>query len=153
MRKIKKIIVHCSDSAFGDVKEIDRWHRERGFSLIGYNYVICNGHRTSKSEYSTEVDGLIEYGRTIGMEGAHCYGHNRDSIGVCLIGKKEFTKTQKIKLDQLLKSLMLEYNLCPKDVYGHCELDPYKTCPNMDMHVVRASLIGTEHPINEKMEA
>lgn len=147
MRAIRKIIVHCSDSDFGDVREIDRWHRERGFSLIGYHYVLCNGYRTGKSEYSTEVDGLVEYGRTEGMEGAHCYGHNRDSIGVCLIGKKIFTPTQEIKLVELLKRLMVEHNLCPKDVYGHYEFDPGKTCPNMDMDLVRASLLPKEHPI------
>lgn len=148
MRRINKLIVHCSDSTFGDAREIDRWHRERGFSLIGYHYVICNGHRTGKSEYSTEVDGLVEYGRTVGMEGAHCFGHNRDSIGICLIGKTEFTKTQRIQLEQLLKRLMAEYELCPKDVFGHYEFDPGKTCPNMDMHLLRASLLPGGHPIS-----
>ena len=148
MRTIRKLIVHCTDSAFGDVREIDRWHRERGFSLIGYHFVLCNGHRTGKSEYSTEVDGLIEYGRTVGMEGAHCYGHNRDSIGICLVGKKEFTNTQMLSLNALLKRLMAEYKLCPKDVYGHYEFEPGKTCPNLDMDLIRAGLLGTEHPIS-----
>ena len=148
MRRINKLIVHCSDSPFGDAREIDRWHRERGFSLIGYHYVVCNGHRTGKSEYSTEVDGLVEYGRTVGMEGAHCYGHNRDSIGICVVGKTEFTRTQKIALSQLLKRLMAEYELCPKDVFGHYEFDPGKTCPNMDMNLLRASLLPGGHPIS-----
>lgn len=150
MRPIRKLIIHCSDSDFGDVREIDRWHRERGFSLIGYHYLICNGHRTAISGYSTEVDGLIEYGRTVGMEGAHCYGHNRDSIGICLIGKTEFSNTQMIKLHYLVRSLMLEYRLGPKDVYGHYEFDPGKTCPNLDMDAIRAGLEEKEleHPIS-----
>ncbi len=147
MRTIRKLIVHCSDSPFGDVREIDRWHRERGFALIGYHYVVCNGYRTGKSEFSTEVDGLIEYGRTEGMEGAHCYGHNRGSIGICLIGKTEFTKTQLVKLEGLLTKLMKDYGLCPKDVFGHYELDPGKTCPNMDMDLLRAQLLPDDHPL------
>lgn len=148
MTPIRKLIVHCSDSTFGDVKEIDRWHQERGFSLIGYHFVLCNGHRTGKSEYSTEVDGLIEYGRPVGMQGAHCLKHNRDSLGICLIGKKDFSKTQLIVLNQLLKRLMTEYKLCPKDVYGHYEFEPGKTCPNMDMDLVRAGLLAEEHPLS-----
>src|SRR3972149_8779111 len=89
MRDIKKIIVHCSDSTFGDARAIDRWHRERGWECVGYHWILCNGHRTSMSEYSTEVDGLIEPGRPARMVGAHCKGHNADSIGICLIGEKE----------------------------------------------------------------
>lgn len=148
MRQIKKLIIHCSASEFGDAKEIDRWHREKGWDCIGYHFVICNGFRTSKSEYSTEVDGLIEPGRPVSMIGAHCKGQNADSIGICLIGVKDFTKTQMIKLDELLKRLMKEYGLCPKDVFGHYEFEPHKTCPNLDMDLVRAGLIGAEHPIS-----
>lgn len=153
MRPIRKIIIHCSDSEFGDVKAIDYWHRtdpEKLFSLIGYHFILCNGHRTAKSEYSTEVDGLIEYGRTEGMEGAHCRagGNNRNSIGICLIGKKDFTKTQMVVLMQFLKKKMAEYKLCPKDVFGHYELDPGKTCPNLDMDLLRANLLDELHPVS-----
>jgi len=148
MRDIKKIIVHCSDSTFGDARAIDRWHRERGWECVGYHWILCNGHRTSMSEYSTEVDGLIEPGRPVSMIGAHCKGHNADSIGICLIGKKEFTKTQMIKLREVLKALMLEYGLKPQDLYGHCEFEPGKTCPNLDMDLIRAGLMGQEHPVN-----
>ena len=151
MRPIKKIILHCSDSEFGDAAEIDRWHRERGFQCIGYNFVILNGVRKANGEYSTEDDGLVEQGRPISMDGAHCYGHNHDSIGVCLVGKKEFTKTQTLKRDSLLKRLMKEHGLCPKDVYGHYEFDAGKTCPNMDMDLVRVGLLPQEHPISTEM--
>lgn len=152
MRPIRKIIVHCSDSEFGDAKEIDRWHRERvpPFECIGYHLVILNGVRKAHGEYSTEDDGLIEQGRPVSMVGAHCEGHNSDSIGICCVGKKDFTKTQKIKLTATIKALMKEYGLCPADVFGHCEMDTAhgKTCPNMDMDLVRAGLIEPEHPLS-----
>ena len=43
MNKIDSIIIHCSATRAGQdltEKDIDRMHRARGFSQIGYNYVI-----------------------------------------------------------------------------------------------------------------
>ena len=60
MRKIDTIVVHCSDSAWGSAKVIDQWHRDRGWRMIGYHYVINNGHQSSKAKYNPEKDGLLE---------------------------------------------------------------------------------------------
>ncbi|MCH5347505.1 MAG: N-acetylmuramoyl-L-alanine amidase, partial [Muribaculaceae bacterium] len=76
MRKISKIIVHCSATPAGrevSVAEIDRWHRARGFNEIGYHYVIG-------------LDGQVHRGRAVEKVGAHCSGQNAESIGVCYIG-------------------------------------------------------------------
>lgn len=76
MRHINLIIVHCSATPAGrDVMAADirRWHKKRGFSDIGYHYVI-------------RLDGTVETGRDISRPGAHCLGHNRDSVGVCYVG-------------------------------------------------------------------
>ena len=73
MRKIKQIIVHCSATKEGQdfkAKDIKRWHFERGFSDIGYHYVV-------------DLDGTIEEGRSLELIGAHTKGQNRDSIGIC----------------------------------------------------------------------
>ena len=43
MRVIDTIVIHQSDSAFGNAAVIDEWHRERGWSGIGYHWVILNG--------------------------------------------------------------------------------------------------------------
>ena len=48
-------------------------HRARGFSQIGYNYVI-------------DLDGTIEAGRPLTIAGAHCVGYNDHSVGICYIG-------------------------------------------------------------------
>ena len=43
MRKINKIILHCSATPEGrehNVEDIRRWHLRRGFSDIGYHYLI-----------------------------------------------------------------------------------------------------------------
>ncbi|MBS4867749.1 MAG: N-acetylmuramoyl-L-alanine amidase [Parabacteroides merdae] len=76
MKKIDSIIIHCSATRAGQdikAKDIDRMHRARGFSQIGYNYVI-------------DLDGTIEAGRPLTIAGAHCIGYNDHSVGICYIG-------------------------------------------------------------------
>jgi N-acetyl-anhydromuramyl-L-alanine amidase AmpD len=73
---VKYIAVHCSaskPSVYVDAKVIDRWHRERGFLKIGYHFVI-------------KRDGTVEKGREINEIGAHVYGYNSVSVGICLAG-------------------------------------------------------------------
>ena len=60
MNNIDSIIIHCSATRAGQAfkaKDIDRMHRDRNFSMIGYHYVI-------------DLDGTIEEGRPLSMEGA-----------------------------------------------------------------------------------
>lgn len=75
-RYINEIIVHCSATPEGKdftVTDIKKWHLARGFSDIGYHYVIYR-------------DGSVHTGRDESKIGAHCTGHNSYSIGVCYIG-------------------------------------------------------------------
>jgi N-acetylmuramoyl-L-alanine amidase len=79
MREINKIIVHCSATREGEnfeVAEIRKWHLARGFSDIGYHFYI-------------DLYGQIHKGRDIAKIGAHCKGHNRNSIGICYCGGVE----------------------------------------------------------------
>ena len=80
MREINKIIIHCSATREGenfDVAEIRKWHVEgRGWSDIGYHFYI-------------DLYGEIHKGRDIAKIGAHCKGHNRNSIGICYCGGVE----------------------------------------------------------------
>ena len=143
MREITKIILHCSASNFGDAKLINDWHLYKGWDGIGYNYVVTNGY-TSYSDYThntmTNIDGGIEVGRDITLTPAHCYGHNRHSIGVCLIGVKDFSDIQLSESIILVRKLMKEYNLKIEDIFGHCEFNDEKTCPNFDMNKYRNML-------------
>ena len=107
MREINKIIIHCSDSEFGSKKLIDKWHKERGWDGCGYHYVITNGIDDYMVKYNKNHDGLVQEGRPIEKMGAHVKGHNKDSIGICLIGKSNFTPAQLyVSLPQLLRDLM-----------------------------------------------
>ena len=134
MRTINEIIIHCSATVEGKdftVKDIDRWHQQRGFKMVGYHYVI-------------RLDGTIEQGRPLEQAGAHCKGHNTHSIGICYIGgldtdgkpKDTRTKAQRDMLWALVKSLKVKY---PKaTIHGHNEF-ANKACPCFD---VRAEFRG-----------
>ena len=76
MRAIRKIVVHHSASPAVSMEKIEQWHIERGFSEVGYHYVIQAG-------------GFVRLGRKLDRVGAHCKGHNSDSIGVCVVGSFE----------------------------------------------------------------
>lgn len=127
MREITEIIVHCSATKEGGeyhASDIDRWHKQRGFNKIGYHYVVA-------------LDGTIEGGRAESEVGAHCVGHNKNSIGVCYIGglsadgkpKDTRTDAQKRALEQLLRHLVKKY---PKaTIHGHRDF-ANKACPSFD---------------------
>jgi hypothetical protein len=122
MRKIDKIIIHCADTPNGKefhATDIDRWHKERGWTGIGYHFVIC-------------VDGTVEPGRPVESVGAHAQGHNSNSIGICLIGKDKFTKLQWFALAELVMNLKQDH--LSASVIGHYQVDKHgKTCPNFDV--------------------
>lgn len=124
MRKINKIVIHCSDSPHvlsgkqvGSTL-IKEWHLKRGFSDIGYHAVIIK-------------DGTIQQGRDESETGAHAKGHNKDSVAVCLVGTDSFTASQFVSLKALLKLWMTRHHLGIGDVYCHYQLNPQKTCPNI----------------------
>lgn len=140
-RDINKIIVHCSASAWGDAKTIRRWHAERGFSDIGYHAVILNGHRTASGAYKKTEDGLVEYGRSLNVVGAHTRGHNDDSLGLCLIGSEGlYTLAQIRSTIELLKTWMEQFNLHEGSVFGHRDFNAMKTCPDFETDELRKLL-------------
>lgn len=129
---IHTIILHCSDSPSGrgdTASTIHRWHQDRGWSGIGYHYVI-------------EDSGDIAPGRPPYWKGAHCKGFNKRTLGVCIIGKNyaDFTPDQRAAAIDLLELLCAQHQLTVEDIKGHYELDPRKTCPGWDMDSVRAQV-------------
>ena len=67
------IVVHHSKSGDISATTIGRWHTERGWSKIGYHFVI-------------RQSGLVEQGRNLNEQGAHTKGRNKTHIGICLTG-------------------------------------------------------------------
>lgn len=140
---VDKIIIHCSALDYGTIKGIREYHQEnKGWSDIGYHYVIENGYQDrsafEKHEYALTKDGQIFRGRDEKVIGAHVKGHNRESIGICLVGNKVFSASQLASLCCLTVSLCFRYSLLANQVFGHYEFDEKKTCPNLDMKRIRS---------------
>lgn len=100
-REINAIVIHGAWTKTGvDVgaKEIREWHLDRGFSDIGYHYVIRR-------------DGTQEEGRPVEKPGAHVKGHNKDTIGICLVGGRDDEGPHTSGLDEFAKQEVLwEFN-------------------------------------------
>jgi len=136
------IVIHCSatpPSRDIGAAEIDRMHRDRGWSRIGYHRVI-------------RLDGTVEQGRDLDEIGAHVKSHNRTSVGVCLIGGVDeagkpactVTEKQSNALLGLLTGLLQTYPTA--QIVGHRDLSPdlngdgvierhewMKACPSFDV--------------------
>lgn len=125
MREITEIIVHSSDSPnlLGDrrldtAEDVHRWHKQKGWAGIGYHWVI-------------DETGSREAGRPMYWQGAHAKGHNKHSIGICLIGKDEFNDAQIQELSALVVQLKEQFPSAK--VIGHRDVNPNKTCPGFDV--------------------
>lgn len=113
----KYVTVHCSattNTPYITMEDVKKMHTDKKWSDIGYHFVI-------------ETNGILRTGRPITQQGAHVYGHNKDNIGICLIGGIDgdgksvdnFTNAQKQTLKSLVKLLTHVYNIPLEDVKGH----------------------------------
>lgn len=129
MRVITLFIIHCSAVhpwQESGVKEIDLWHRQRGWKHgCGYHYVVRR-------------DGTIETGRPLEMIGAHCVNHNNHSVGICYEGGLDATgnpaDTRTVEQKVALRKLLLQlHERFPKAIVaGHNTFNPMKACPCFD---------------------
>ncbi len=127
-KRTKEIIIHCAATKPTqdiDARDIDRWHKQKGWLKIGYHFVI-------------KRDGTIEIGRGIDHVGAHARGHNSYSVGVCLVGglneqaepEGDFTDAQWVMLRLLVDGLATKYP--EAKVIGHNTISD-KACPSFDV--------------------
>lgn len=124
------IVIHCAatrPSMNVGRKEIDAWHKARGWKKIGYHFVIRR-------------DGTLETGRAVDEVGAHVEGHNSTSVGVCYVGgvnedslgpEDNRTPQQKARLESVVRFLLGLYPLAK--IVGHCDLNSGKACPSFDV--------------------
>ncbi len=133
-RVITAIILHCTATPEGEdytVEQIRQMHLARGFSDIGYHFLIGR-------------DGKVHAGRPTAIAGAHCKGHNTRSIGICYVGgcpvrttpdwnkKSKDTRTpaQEAALVKLVKEQLKQYP--GATVHGHNEF-ANKGCPSFNV--------------------
>ena len=129
MRTITLIVIHCSAVRPGQrssAKDIDMWHKDKGWKGIGYHYVVRR-------------DGTVEIGRHLSEVGAHVVGHNRHSIGICYEGgldsAGESCDTRTPEQVRALRQLVEKMHTYFPDalIVGHHDLNPKKPCPCYDV--------------------
>lgn len=128
-RPINELIWHCTATPAGrdfTVDDIRQWHRARGWTDIGYHYVVYR-------------DGRILPGRPIGQIGAHVEGHNTGTVGCSYIGglssdgkRAEDTRTpeQRASMLWLTEQLVAKHGITK--VSGHNQY-ANKACPSFDV--------------------
>ena len=121
-RRIDHAVVHCTATREGQhitVDQIRQWHLKRGWSDIGYHFVIY-------------IDGTIAIGRPIQRVGAHVKGYNKNSIGITYVGgvdknlapKDTRTPEQKKAIIYLLENIKAVH---PEAIIkGHRDFSPDK---------------------------
>jgi len=133
MRPINELIIHCTatpadwragSKTSAKVSAIRQMHKNRGWSDIGYHFLI-------------DRDGTIAKGRPIERIGAHVKGHNTGTIGIALFGghgssendrfEDNFTPEQEKSLRALIGDLRMRYGPGLK-VTGHNQ-HAAKACP------------------------
>jgi len=128
-RSIVEIINHCTATPEGKdytVDDIRTWHKARGWSDVGYHYIVYR-------------DGRIMLGRPVGQVGAHVEGHNTGTIGISYIGgltkdaknaKDTRTDAQKSSLLWLNETLAKKFSV--RKITGHNQY-ANKACPSFDV--------------------
>lgn len=151
---INKIVIHCAatpngtwlgKSADSPAAIIDNWHKSRGFRRHTYNARQFNPHlKHIGYHFVIGLDGRVATGRAVGEQGAHVRGHNRNSVGICMIGTDAFTAEQWLALRELIQRLSRDFP--DAKLYGHRDLSPdldgdgtvephewTKICPGFDV--------------------
>lgn len=130
-RQINHLVVHCTATKENypfTAKDIDQWHKTKGWKGIGYNYVI-------------DLDGTIEIGRDVDLIPAQVEGWNAHAIGLVYVGgldkntlKPKDTRTlqQKESMRNLLSALKSLYPNAK--ILGHRDFpNVKKACPCFDV--------------------
>lgn len=134
LKKIRFIAVHHSQRKIDSVKRIKDLHiKINKWEDIGYHWLI-------------DKKGKLHQGRSEKFIGAHVLGHNKNSIGICLIGNFDEelpTKKQIQTLIKFLKEKIKKHKIPIKNILGHKEFsDVTKTCPGkfVNMGEIRETL-------------
>lgn len=97
----KLIVLHHSAHSNCNIFDINRWHKERGWSGIGYHFFLTK-------------DGIIYRGRPENAVGVHCKGYNTNTLGVCVQGNymsETTTLLQEESIINLCIYLCKKYNI------------------------------------------
>ena len=135
-RRWTEIVIHHSAGDQGDLRLINRYHRDkRRWQSAGYHFIIGNGTLSGDGEVEVCPRWLDQ------QDGSHCRGHNHTAIGICLIGNFELadetpSQVQLLSLAQLTAYLSLRYDIPSECIYLHREVEGALTlCPGKNFPV------------------
>lgn len=114
--KTTRAILHHADAEEASAATIHQWHKNQGWTGIGYHFVV-------------RKNGTIERGRPEWAVGAHASGSNSDSIGICFEGdymSDTMPDAQKKSGIELLNYVKQKYGF--STVQGHRDVYP-TSCP------------------------
>lgn len=100
-KSTERIILHHADAKSCSAEDIHRWHLNNGWSGAGYHFLV-------------KKDGTIYRLRPEDKVGAHAYGSNYNSLGICFEGDymEEDMSAEQIKAGQeLVTYLKHKYNI------------------------------------------
>ena len=134
----KRIILHHAAAKKCSAEDIHRWHLNNGWSGAGYHFLV-------------RKDGTIYRLRPEDKVGAHAYGSNYDSLGICFEGdyKEEIMQEEEIKAGRELVNFL-------KNKYGISTVQVHKNvnatnCPGDNFPFDQiANETGESKPSKEK---
>ena len=137
MRKINECIIHCTAiNKDLSIEDIRKMHVGQGRDDCGYHYLVRHS-------------GTIEVGRPLWIMGAHCRGHNKNSIGIAFNGLNEFYE------EQFQSAASLIFDL--QQIFGDLKISPHnkysnKRCPVFDVSIIKGLIDGMEKLRTSYME-
>lgn len=111
------IALHHAAAVKCSAADVDRWHKENGWSGIGYHYFV-------------RKDGSIYRGRPRSALGAQVQGKNNISLGICAEGDYDREQTMPAAQKSAIKALLRELKrIYPSaEIVGHGEIGE-SDCP------------------------
>lgn len=100
-KSTERIILHHADARSCSAEDIHRWHLSNGWAGAGYHFLV-------------KKDGKVYRLRPEDKVGAHAYGSNYNSLGICFEGdymEEDMQEAQKEAGKELVAYLKNKYNI------------------------------------------
>lgn len=156
-KSTERIILHHADAKSCSAEDIHRWHLSNGWSGAGYHFLV-------------RKDGKVYRLRPEDKVGAHAYGSNYNSLGVCFEGnfmEEDMLEAQKAAGKELVAYLKNKYNIttvqahrdvcatsCPGDKFPFDEIANSETnnkvIPQPQENVPKGNVARIQATLNER---
>ena len=152
----QRIILHHADAKNCSAEDIHRWHLNNGWSGAGYHFLV-------------RKDGKVYRLRPEEKVGAHAYGSNYNSLGVCFEGnymEEDMPEAQKEAGKELVAYLKNKYNIttvqahrdvcatsCPGDKFPFDEIaksETSKIIPQPQENIPKGNVAEIQATLNDR---